>query len=123
MKTIIILIIVLNLKLNVKAQNDTVEHIQFSPDFEQTNGTQEIKLPKESSSIKIKNYTNGVMLKNGKMWLINQNKIIELKYTITMSNGTKAMNNGSYIVKGGSFISFNEGEQMDMNGKIIQLKK
>jgi hypothetical protein len=96
--------------------------LKFPSDFLDANGTRDIKLPSENSKINIKSYKNGVILKNGKMWIINENKVLELKYTITMSNGTKAMNNGCYIIKGGSFINFNENEHMDMNGVITQLK-
>jgi hypothetical protein len=70
----------------------------------------------------VKNHPNGVMMEDGRMWLIKDNNFSLLEETTTMKNGTVVMKNGSYIKKNGAKMMFNEGEHMDMNGKLIPMK-
>ena len=67
-------------------------------------------------------YSDGVLFKDGIMWLITNHQLHQLQNDITMTNGTKVMNNGCYMPKGGAFIEFKKGENMDMNGIITQVK-
>lgn len=62
--------------------------------------------------------SDGVILKNGKMMMIKAGKTTLLDKSITMSNGTKIMTDGSYLMKNGSKMKLNEGDHMDLSGKL-----
>lgn len=65
---------------------------------------------------------DGVMMKSGKMWIEENNQLSALDRTITLNNQTKVMQDGSYIKRDGTKMKFKEGESMDMNGIITQIK-
>ncbi len=70
-----------------------------------------------------KNHQDGVMMKDGKMWMVKGSKTTVLDHTMTMDNGTKVMGDGTYTKKDGTKMTLKEGEHMDMTGKINPKKE
>ncbi len=70
----------------------------------------------------MKDHPNGVMMQDGKMWLIKDNVFSLLEQSIVMKNGTTVMVDGQYTKKNGTKMMFKEGEHMDMEGKLIPMK-
>jgi hypothetical protein len=122
MKKLILTLFTINIASMVFAQTDTVHQLQFPPDIDKTNYAMDSLISPEENKDYVINYSDGVLFKNGKMWLINNHKMTSLKYTMTMTNGTKVMNDGTYMKKAKSFKRFREGEHMDMNGTITEVK-
>lgn len=69
-----------------------------------------------------KPHPDGVMMQNGKIWMVQNGKTTMLDHDMRMSNGTKIMRNGSYTSMDGKKMMLTEGQHMDMSGKIIMMK-
>ncbi|MBK9317433.1 MAG: hypothetical protein IPM91_00405 [Bacteroidetes bacterium] len=66
---------------------------------------------------------DGVFMKDGKLMMIHDGKVEMMNHTMTMSNGTKVMIDGSMISKAGSKSKITEGQHIDSAGKLTTLKK
>ena len=65
---------------------------------------------------------DGIMMKFGKMWIVNNNNLSALDRTFTLNNEIKVSQDGTYTKKDGTKLKFKEGEHMDKNGIIIPIK-
>lgn len=65
---------------------------------------------------------DGVMMQNGKMMVVKDNRTTLLENDMTLSNGIIIMRNGSYMRKGGTKKNFKDGDHMDMSGNLISMK-
>ena len=64
---------------------------------------------------------DGVMMKDGKMWRMQDGKEIgRMDRETTMSNGTKVMMNGKMMMKGGKEMQLKEGQTVMMDGKMME---
>ena len=64
---------------------------------------------------------DGVMMKDGKMWRMQDGKEIgRMDRETTMSNGTKVMMNGKMTMKGGKDMQMQEGQTMMLDGKMME---
>jgi len=64
---------------------------------------------------------DGVMMKDGKMWRLQDGKEIgRMDRETTMSNGTKVMMNGKMTMKGGKEMQMQEGQTMMLDGKMME---
>lgn len=58
------------------------------------------------------------MMKDGKMMLMTDGKMMPMEKDMTMKNGTKCMVNGECVMKNGKKMKMKEGDCMDMSGKM-----
>jgi hypothetical protein len=149
MKKSILLIAAVLIRLGVSAQIDSTKGIILPPDLQNTNdglnrkdfNGKEMPQNQENNNLQnpgnvglmrsdsllmqngIKNHPDGVMMKNGSMWRIMDNRMVVLDRTLTMSNGTQVMSDGTYLRTDGTRIKFKEGEHMDLTGKMMPMFK
>jgi hypothetical protein len=64
---------------------------------------------------------DGVIMKDGKMWRMQDGKEIgRMDRETTLSNGTKVMMNGKMMLKDGKETQLQEGQIMMLDGKMIE---
>ena len=64
---------------------------------------------------------DGVIMKDGKMWRLQDGKEIgRMDRETTMSNGTRVMMNGKMMMKDGKEGQLQEGQIMMLDGKLIE---
>ena len=64
---------------------------------------------------------DGIMMKNGKIWRMQDGKDIgPMDRETTLSNGTKVMMNGKMVTKDGKETQLQEGQIMMLDGKMIE---
>lgn len=66
--------------------------------------------------------TGCVMMKGGKMMLVEAGNIMPMKKTLTMPDGTRCMVNGVCVMKSGQTINLQEGEMLDYVHKLFRAK-
>ena len=67
---------------------------------------------------------DGVMMKDGKMWRLQDGKEIgRMDRETTMTNGSKVLMNGKMIMKDGKEIQLQEGQIMMLDGKMMEGSK
>jgi exopolysaccharide biosynthesis protein len=64
---------------------------------------------------------DGVIMKDGKMWRMQDGKEIgRMDRETTLSNGTKVMMNGKMMLKDGKETQLQEGQIMMLDGKMME---
>ena len=64
---------------------------------------------------------DGVMMKDGKMWRLQDGKQIgRMDRETTLSNGTKIAMNGKIMMKDGKESQLQEGQTIMLDGKLIE---
>jgi len=64
---------------------------------------------------------DGVMMKEGKMWRLQDGKEIgRMDRETTLSNGTRVMMNGKMMMKDGKEMQIQEGQIVMLDGKMIE---
>lgn len=64
---------------------------------------------------------DGVIMKDGKMWRMQDGKEIgRMDRETTLSNGTKVMMNGKMMLKDGKETQLQEGQIMMLDGKLME---
>ncbi|HEV8327106.1 MAG TPA: DUF6799 domain-containing protein [Nitrospiraceae bacterium] len=64
---------------------------------------------------------DGVIMKDGKMWRLQDGKEIgRMDRETTMSNGTKVMMNGKMMMRDGKELQLQEGQIMMLDGKLME---
>jgi hypothetical protein len=64
---------------------------------------------------------DGVTMKDGKMWRLQDGKEIgRMDRETTMANGTKVMMNGKMLMKDGKESQLQEGQIMMLDGKLVE---
>jgi hypothetical protein len=67
---------------------------------------------------------DGVMMKNGKMTMMQDGKeVTRMDRETTLSDGTKVMMNGKMVMKGGKEVQMKEGQMVMMDGKMMESGK
>ena len=67
---------------------------------------------------------DGVIMKDGKMWRLQDGKEIgRMDRETTMSNGTKVMMSGKMMMKDGKELQLQEGQIMMLDGKLMEGSK
>jgi uncharacterized protein YdeI (BOF family) len=64
-----------------------------------------------------------VMMKNGKMMMMDHGKTMKMHKSMMMSNGTMVMKNGTCKMKDGKKMKMHNGESMDMDGTMHPASK
>ena len=64
---------------------------------------------------------DGVMMRDGKMWRLQDGKEIgRMDRETTMTNGTRVMMSGKMVMKDGKEMQLQEGQVMMLDGKLIE---
>jgi len=64
---------------------------------------------------------DGVMMKDGKMWRLQDGKEIgRMDRETTMTNGTRVLMNGKMVMKDGKETQMQEGQTMMLDGKMME---
>src|SRR5205814_676741 len=64
---------------------------------------------------------DGVMMRDGKMWRLQDGKEIgRMDRETTMSNGTKVLMNGKMMMRDGKELQLQEGKIMMLDGKLME---
>jgi len=64
---------------------------------------------------------DGVMMRDGKMWRLQDGKEIgRMDRETTMTNGTRVMMSGKMVMKDGKETQLQEGQVMMLDGKLIE---
>lgn len=64
-----------------------------------------------------------IMMKDQKMMVIKDGKMMLMEKEMTLKNGTKCLVNGTCISSDGKKSILKEGEMMDMNGNMLMVLK
>lgn len=67
--------------------------------------------------------TDGIMMKDGKMMVMKSGKSMMMTETMTLSNGTKVMTDGSVMMADGKKAMLTEGQSITMDGKMDTSKE
>ena len=65
---------------------------------------------------------DGVMMKDGKMWVTQDGKTTAMDKEVTMKNGTKVMTDGTYVTKDGKKMKLANGVSIDKEGNLEHAK-
>jgi len=64
---------------------------------------------------------DGVMMRDGKMWRLQDGKEIgRMDRETTMTNGTRVMMSGKMVMKDGKETQMQEGQTMMLDGKMME---
>ena len=64
---------------------------------------------------------DGVMMRDGKMWRLQDGKEIgRMDRETTMTNGTRVMMSGKMVMKDGKEMQMQEGQTMMLDGKMME---
>ncbi len=67
--------------------------------------------------------SDGLMMKDGKMWMTKNGKTMPMDAEVTLDNGIRVMTDGTYMDKNGTTMRLKNGESISMAGKMIPMKK
>ncbi len=74
---------------------------------------------KDQTMQKMKTEANRVLMKDGKMWIVENGMVNEMDSDIMMPNGTKVMTDGKVVTEDGTESMMKNGDAMDMQGKML----
>jgi hypothetical protein len=67
-------------------------------------------------------HPDGVMMTDATMKLVKEGKVTPMTEEITMSNGTTVLVDGTIVLQDKTRTTLKEGQHMDMNGAITEIK-
>ena len=65
-----------------------------------------------------KSFSNGVMMKNGKLMMVKNGKMTLMEHEMAMGDGTKVSPSGTILKKDGTKMMMKENQHMDMAGNL-----
>lgn len=74
---------------------------------------------KDNAIVKIKADANRIVMRDGKMWVIENGMVNMMEDEMTMPNGAKVMTDGKIVASDGKELMMQEGDAMDMDGVVI----
>ncbi len=96
-----------------------VARLRYKP---QINELRKMAQEKTKEADEVKLSANKVMMKDSQIWLVEKGVANVLDANIMFSNGDRVMMDGMIIRADGTEIMMEEGQSMDMNGKMIDAK-
>ncbi len=76
-------------------------------------------LDKDEALQQMKSYNNKIMMKDDKMWVVENGKVKEMDSDVMMPSGDKVMMNGKVMRADGTDVMMKNGEAIDMDGKMM----
>lgn len=77
-------------------------------------------LDKDQAMEKIKTNANKVMMKDDKVWIVENGMARMMDSDTMMTNGDKVLQDGTIIKADGTETMMKNGDAVDMNGRIIE---
>ena len=74
---------------------------------------------KDEAMQKMKADANRIIMKDNKMWVVEQGMVREMDSDIILSNGTKVMSDGKVITSDDTETMMKNGDAIDMEGKMM----
>jgi hypothetical protein len=115
MKNIILLTVGMSFVSVLHSQSDSLEHI--------SSHTKDLQLLKNDQPVGSGQHADGFLLVDHKMFVILHGFISPMERDITLKNGTLVRNNGSFKPKDENSVLFNEGDHMDLQGRVLNAKE
>ena len=78
---------------------------------------------KDGALQKFKSNANKVMMKEDKMWIVENGELREMDSDLMMTNGEKVTAEGEVVKADGSSVMMQNGDARDMNGKKLPEEK
>jgi len=78
---------------------------------------------KDGALQKFKSNANKVMMKEDKMWIVENGELREMDSDLMMTNGEKVTAEGEVVKADGSSVMMQNGDARDMNGKMLPEEK
>ncbi len=78
---------------------------------------------KDQALQKFKSDANKVMMKEDKMWIVENGELRQMDSDLMMTNGEKVTTTGEVVKADGSSVMMQNGDEMDMNGKMLPKDK
>ena len=76
-------------------------------------------LDKDAALQQMKSYNNKIMMKDDKLWVVENGKVKEMDSDIMMPSGDKVMMGGKVMRADGTDIMMKNGDAIDMDGKMM----
>lgn len=76
-------------------------------------------LDKDAALQQMKSNTNKVMMKDDKMWIVENGEVKEMDSDVMMPSGDKVMMDGKVQKADGTDMMMKNGESIDMDGKMM----
>jgi uncharacterized protein YdeI (BOF family) len=99
-----------------------VAAILFSNCINAQENTKMNKMGKMKGQKMTKMHPDGVMMTEGKMYLIVKGKTTMMENEVTLNNGTRVMADGNYLLKDGTKMMLTEGDHLNLAGNMVQMK-
>ena len=77
---------------------------------------------KDAKMEKMSKMDDGVMMKDGKMMMVENGKKMEMTHDVTLKNGQVVMQDGTVKMKDGKTMMMKDGDCLSMNGKMSKMK-
>ena len=74
---------------------------------------------KDQAMQKMKADSNKIIMKDDKMWVVDQGMVREMDSDIILSNGTKVMSDGKVVMSDGTESMMKNGDAVDMEGTMM----
>ena len=76
-------------------------------------------LDKDAALQQMKSYNNKIVMKDDKMWVVENGQVKEMDSDVMMPSGDKVMMNGKVMRADGTDVMMKNGEAIDMDGKMM----
>lgn len=76
-------------------------------------------LDKDAALQQMKSYNNKIMMKEDKMWVVENGQVKEMDSDIMMPSGDKVMMGGKVMRADGTDVMMKNGDAIDMDGKMM----
>lgn len=113
MEKVIFIIVAFCSSMCLVAQTDSTQNIMHG---DANNHHKITKINNQKTTYK--SFSDGIMMKNGKMMMVKNGKSTLLDQEMSMDNGTKVMPDGTMMKKDGKKMMMKEGQHMDMSGNM-----
>ncbi len=76
-------------------------------------------MDKDGAMKKMKADANRIIMKDGKMWVVEDGIVRQMDSDMMMPNGSKVMQDGKVVESDGDEMMMNNGDAMDMEGVMM----
>lgn len=93
-----------------------VSRAKYKPQIEQLS---KMVIDKDAALQQMKSNTNKIMMKDDKMWVVENGEVKQMDSDIMMPSGDKVMMDGKVMRADGTDVVMKNGDAIDMDGKMM----
>lgn len=93
-----------------------VSRAKYKPQIEQLS---KMVIDKDAALQQIKSNSNKIMMKDDKMWVVENGEMKQMDSDIMMPSGDKVMMDGKVLRADGTDVMMKNGDAIDMGGKMM----